>query len=393
MATRLPRKSIWLTLLTLAVVVAVAVTARLGGRPGADAQPQKAAAKPAPLVSAEVARKVNLPVKLTTQGHLVTLNQVDVRPQFNGVVRGVHFHEGDAVVAGQLLFTLDASDAAAQLEHAKAQAAQVKAQVEDGGRELRRAQQLAKDNFISPSVVDTAAGKLDSLNAQYRAALADIATAETAFGRTRIAAPISGLTGQVSVHIGSLAQQTATAPLVSLVQMDPIGVEFTLPEASLGDLLSARAAGKVSVTLEGVDGQSLAGHLVFVNNTVNADSATVSLKAAFDNPHKLLWPGAYVRIAIDAGTNEGAIVLPPQAVLDGPDGRYVLVVGSDDIARATPVTLLRVQDHLAVVHGLKGGENVVVEGNQGLRAGKPVRVVPSAAVISPAASGVSPGGA
>ena len=352
------------------------------------------ASKPPPWVTLASARSVDLPIKLATQGHLVTLNQVDVRPQFNGIVRSVHFHEGDEVAAGQLLFTLDASDAAAQLDHAKAQAAQMKAQMEEGQRDLRRSQQLAKDNFISASVVDTAAGKVDSLSAQYRAALADIDSATAALARTRITAPMAGLTGQISVHRGSLAQQGASAPLVSVVQFDPIGVEFTLPEANLGDLLAARATNKVTITLEGQDGKSLAGRLVFINNTVNADSATVSLKAAFANPRKLLWPGAYVRITVDAGVNPGAIVLPPQAVLEGPQGRFVRLVGSDNIVSELPVTLLRVQDQLAVVRGLHGGERVVVEGNQSLRVGKAVRVAPAAdAQASPASGVANQGGA
>ena len=341
-----------------------------GNRPTAPA-----AAKPPPLVSIALAQSVDLPIKLGTQGHLVTLNQVDVRPQFSGVVRGVHFHEGDEVAAGQLLFTLDASDATTQAERAQAQAAQIKAQVDEAQRDLLRSRQLARDNFISASVVDTAAGKVDSLQAQQRAALADIESARIALSRTRITAPIAGLSGQLSVHPGSLAQPSAAAALVSLVQVDPIGVDLTLPEASLTDVLAARAANKVTITLESPDGKTLAGRLVFINNTVNTDTATINLKASFANPRKLLWPGAFVRVTVDAGSNKGAIVLPPQAVIEGPKGRFVYLLGANNTVSTVPVTLLRLQDHLAVVEGLKGGEHVVTEGNQALRAGMIVRIV------------------
>ena len=371
-----------------AALLAWQPTSSFGNKP-----PATTIAKPPPLVSVALAETVDLPIKIATQGHLVTLNQVDVRPQFNGAVRGVHFHEGDEVAAGQLLFTLDASDATTQAERAQAQAAQMKAQVEEAQRDLLRSRQLAKDNFISASVVDTAAGKVDSLQAQYRTALADIESARTALGRTRITAPIAGLSGQLSVHPGSLAQQSAAAAMVSLVQVDPIGVDFTLPEASLADVLAARAVNKVTVTLESPDGKALAGRLVFINNTVNTDTATINLKASFANPRKLLWPGAFVRVTVDAGSNRGAIVLPPQAVIEGPKGRFVYLLAADSSVSTVPVTLLRVQDHQAVVQGLKGGEQVVTEGNQALRPGMKVRIAKRPGEAASDASSVAKSGA
>ena len=368
----------------------------LGSGPQAPSAGGQPAAKPPPLVSVAVARQLDLPIKLVAQGHLVSLNQVDIRPQLNGTVRSVHFQEGSDVSAGQLLFTLDASDATSQLEHAKAQAAQMKAQLEEAQRDLKRSRQLAQDNFISASVVDSAAGKVSSLQGQVDAALADVQGAQTALARTRIVAPIGGVTGQLSVHPGSLAQQSAAAPLVSIVQMDPIGADFTLPEADLAHVLAARAAGSLSVSLDDPGGQPVAGKLVFINNTVNTDTATINLKAAFANPRKLMWPGVFVKVTVDAGVDRAAIVLPPQAVVDGPQGRFVYLLAGDDTVSVVPVTLLRLQDRLAVVRGLKGGERVVAEGNQSLRAGMRVRVGPSptgqsATPPSPAASQAQPG--
>jgi membrane fusion protein, multidrug efflux system len=176
---------------------------------------------------------------------------------------------------------------------------------------------------------------------------------------------------------------------VSLVQIDPIGVEFTLPEASLADVLRARASDQVRITLDRPDGPPLVGKLVFVNNTVNTDSATVSLKASFPNPRKLLWPGGYVHLGVDAGTDAGAIVLPPQAVMDGPQGRQVFVVDDELVAHRMPVTLLRVQDRQAVVQGLKGGERVVVEG---LTDRRKVRLTGAEGAASSAAATDTPAG-
>jgi RND family efflux transporter MFP subunit len=359
----------------LAIVAGPGFFAKRSG--GADA-----AAKPAPLVSIVRAESRDVAVKLATQGHVVALSQVDVRPQASGTIRGVHFHEGDEVKVGQLLFTIDASDVAAQLARAEATAAQIEAQVDDAERQLARTQELAKSNFYSSSAVDTIASKLESLQAQYKAAQADVASTKVLVARTSISAPIAGVTGSVAVHPGSLAQPAVAAPLVTVVQIDPIGVEFTLPESQLAALFAARAANAVRIWLHLPTGQDLEGKLVFVNNTVNPDSGTITLKAAFPNTSKTLWPGAYVEVRVDAGLSRGAIVLPPQAVLDGPQGRFVYVLDSAGKAQIRPVELLRIQDQMAVVSGLDGDERVVAEGQLGLNPGAAVRIAAAANAAS-----------
>lgn len=297
-----------------------------------------------------------------------------MRPQTDGIIRSVHFREGDDVKAGQLLFSIDASNAEAALARAEAQAAQYRAQADDAKRDLARTQQLAASHFYSSSAVDTSASKLESLEAQHRAALADIRTARVQLDRTRITAPASGLTGALNVHPGSLAQQSAALPLVTVVQFDPIGVEFTLPEGNLADLLRARTTGEVKVSLQTPEGKAIEGRLVFINNTVNTDTATINLKASFPNAAKTLWPGAYVKVMVDAGTSHGAVTLPPQAVLEGPSGRFVYVLDGANKVASVPVRLLRIQDQRAVVEGLQGGERVVAEGNLGVKPGITVKV-------------------
>ncbi|MDY0743961.1 efflux RND transporter periplasmic adaptor subunit [Paucibacter sp. R3-3] len=363
----------------LAVGAVVLIAAMAGFPLSRSADASVPAARPAPLVSVVRAEQRDLVVKLAAQGHVVALNQVDVRPQLGGTIRGVHFREGDEVRAGQQLFTIDASDASAQLMRSEANFAQIEAQVDDAARDLGRTRQLAQSRFYSTSAVDTSASKLESLQAQLKAAQADVAASKLLMERTRIAAPMSGLTGALAVHPGSLAQPGATAALVTVVQIDPIGVEFTLPESQLAGLLAARAAGSVRITLRnaaGTAGISQPGTLVFVNNTVNTDSGTITLKASFPNAARTLWPGAYVELEVDAGTSPGAIVLPPQAVLDGPQGRFVFALDREGRAQVHPVELLRIQDQLAVVQGLKGGERVVAEGGQGLKPGSAVKVAP-----------------
>lgn len=342
--------------------------------------PRKAAA--APLVTVSIAQTRDLPLKLEAQGHMVALAQVDVRPQATGTIRAIHFKEGDEVKAGQLMFTIDSTDVSAQLARAQATAAQMKAQLDEAQRDLGRTQQLAKSRFYSTSAVDTSVSKAEALQAQYKAALADVDNARVLVDHTRITAPMGGLTGALSAHLGSLAQPGAATALVNVAQVDPIGVDFTLPEGSLSALLAARGADKVQVTLEAADGPPLAGKLVFVNNTVDTNTGTIALKAAFPNADKVLWPGSFVRVRVTAGASRAAVTLPPQSLLDGPSGRFVYVVDAGDKVRAVPVTLLRVQDDLAVVGGLRGGERVVSEGQAGLKADMVVRIA-SAEVAPP----------
>lgn len=330
-----------------------------------------------PLVSVVTATALDLPVEYAAQGHLVALNQVDVRPQMTGTILQVHFREGDDVRAGQLLFSLDPSDATAQLNKYVAQAAQIGAQLADAKRDYARSKELVKSDFIAPSAVDTAASKVDALQAQLTAANADIASARVALSHTRIIAPVSAKAGAVVVHPGSLAQLGATAPLVTLVQFDPIGVEFTLPEQNLTPIVAARSAGKVPVSVLAPDGKSIDGQLSFVNNTINADTATISLKASFPNPHGELWPGTFARVTVHAGADRNVVVLPPQAILEGPDGRFVYAVGADGTVAQQKVNMLRIQRELAVVEGVRSGERVVLEGGQNLRPGMLVQVAPA----------------
>jgi RND family efflux transporter MFP subunit len=333
--------------------------------------------KQPPLVTVTTSQEMDLPIEYSAQGHVISLHQVDIRSQITGIIRSVDFREGSAVRAGQLLFTLDATDANAQLRRTQAVAAQIQAQLDDARRDLVRSKELLKEAFVSPSAVDTAGSKVDALQAQLKAAHADIDSARVMLDHTRIFSPASAQSGALNVHAGSLAQPNAAAPLVTLMQLDPVGVEFTLPEQDLKQLLAARAAAPVAVKLDSSTGPVVEGTLSFINNTVNPDTGTISIKASMPNRAGTLWPGTFARVTVSAGVTKGAVVLPPQAVLEGPSGRFVYQVGADDKVVAHAVSLLRIQNGLAVVVGLNSGEKIVLEGNQNLRAGSLVRYVQS----------------
>ncbi len=357
----------------IALIAAGIAYSSLGSRAGATKP------KAIPTVGVTAAERRSLPVKLDAQGHLVAIAQVDVRPQATGTVRAIHFKEGDEVKAGQLMFTIDATDVQAQLARSQASVAQVQAQLDEAQRDLARTRELAKSRFYTTSAVDTAQSKVEALQGQLAAARADVANTRVLVDHTRVVAPMTGLTGALAVHPGSLAQPGATAALVNVVQMDPIGVDFTLPETTLARLLAARAKGQLEVAAETADGALLPGKLVFVNNTVDTSTGTISLKAAFPNADKRLWPGSFVHLHLVAGADESAVTLPPQSLMQGPSGRFVYVVDARGTVVSRPVSLLRIQDQMAVVDGLAGGERVVSEGQAGLKPGASVRIASTAA--------------
>jgi RND family efflux transporter MFP subunit len=157
-----------------------------------------------------------------------------------------------------------------------------------------------------------------------------------------------------------------------LLQLDPIGVAFDLPEQQLA---AVRAAGMSAAVRIAGEGAPREGKLSFIDSSVKSDSGTIALKASFANADGALWPGAYTRIAVQAGPERHVALLPPAAVLDGAKGRFVMVVGADSRITMQPVTLLRVEHQAALVRGLADGARVVTEGAQEARPGETVRVV------------------
>ena len=190
-------------------------------------------------------------------------------------------------------------------------------------------------------------------------AVAAIAAGVTFYPRTKAAAQAPKKAQLVTI----VATRTAAMPIDLDAQGHVVPLNFVDVRPQL--------AGPVSVTT--ADGKET-GQLVFIDNTIHADSATISLKASFPNAHQTLWPGGFARIVVHAGTSASAVVLPPQAVQEGPSGRFVFALNADGTVRQQAVTLLRVQDGSAVIAGLADGVKVVQEGGQNLRAGMAVQV-------------------
>lgn len=339
-------------------------------------------------VSTVKAQKRDLPVLFKANGTVTALTSVDVRPQVSSVITKVHFREGQFVKAGELLFTLDARADEANVAKAQAQLAKDKAALDDAQRQAARARQLLAQNFISQGALDTSITQVDALLATLAADQAALDASRVALSYSRISAPNAGRAGAVNVFPGSAVQANQTA-LVTITQLDPIGVAFNLPQRNLPDALASLKDGGATVTATLADSAgSFDGRLKFVDNAVDAGSGTLKVKAVFDNHEGKLWPGAFVEVSQTVTTLKDVVVIPQAAIIQAARGTIVYVMENGKAAMK-PVKVLYAQDNDAAVTGVKVGDPVVLDGRQNLRPGTPV--VERAREPAGAASGATRG--
>ena len=368
-----------------------------GAASGAAAAPGAASGAAGPIsVSSVRALEKDVDVMLEATGTVSALNSVDIRPQVSSVITRVDIREGQFVKAGQLLFTLDARSDEVRLATAKAQFARGQASLADAQRQLARARELLAQGFVSQGAVDTNQTLVDTQQAVASADRAAIQAALVGLSYNRIVAPAAGRAGAINVFAGSTVQPGGTA-LVTITQLDPIAVSFSLPQRNLGGALqSVRAGGgNVVAVLPEARGE-VAGKLLFVDNVVDPNSGTVKVKAQFDNAKEALWPGAFVTVRLSVRTLKDAVVVPQAAVIQGPRGAIVYTVDAENKAVAKRVDVLYATGPDAVASGVRAGERIVVEGRQNLRPG--ALVIERAATSSPgsraaAAPGAGSGGA
>lgn len=361
-----------LRFVTLGVVLAAVITASWvwrnhGGATDARSKPAEAI----PVITAPVAQD-DVDVILEANGTVSAQQTVAVRPQLSAVISAVHIKEGQFVQKGERLFSLDARTEDANLNRTQGQLAKSRADLRNAERNLERQRELFRQNFISQAALDVAENQVDALRGQLAVDEATVRANRVALGFSEIVAPIAGRTGAIPVYQGSLVQPNDV--LVSITQIDPINVSFTLPERELVPVQEARAKGNVPVNVEmGLAGQETkTGRLIFIDNAVDTASGTIALKAEFPNPDKRLWPGMFVRVTLSPRTLTDALSVPVQAVQNGPEGKFLYVVNDNMQVSPIPIDVHLVQDGLAVIEGQAGiaiasGMRIVVEGSQNLR--------------------------
>ena len=362
-------------IVALAVVIAVAAGLWYW-REQSAAPPGKKGPGPVPVVSTQVTI-ADVPVRLSANGTVSAVQSVDVRAQISATIQAVHVKEGQFVRRGDRLFTLDTRTETANLGKAEAQVAKSRADLANAERNLKRQRELFAQKFISQTALDTSQNQVDSLRAQLAADLAAAESTRVARGYGEIVAPIAGRIGAVGVYPGSLVQPSGSA-LVSITQIDPINVSFTVPERELPALQQALAGGEVAVTAQLDEGGKATrqGRLVFIDNSIDTSSGTVRLKAAFKNEDNRLWPGMFVGVSLSPRTLAGVLTVPAQAVQTGPERKFLYAIGEEGKVSPVPVRVQLIQDGRAVIEGAEAGTKVVLEGAQNLRPGGSVTEAP-----------------
>lgn len=359
--------------LVIAGLLLLLIAAAWFWRAQGDAASPKGNKAGAVLVVSAVVAQSDVSVKLTANGTVSAQQTVEVRPQISATIHTVHIREGQFVHKGDKLFTLDTRTEVANLNKAAAQMEKDRADLANAERNLERQRELFQQKYISQAAFDTAQNQVDGLRGQLAVDKAAMETSNVSRSFGEITAPISGRTGVIAVYPGSLVQPNGAA-LVSITQIDPINVSFTLPENELAALQQARAKGKVTVSaVPDAAGQNVRkGWLSFVDNAVDTASGTIRVKAEFANADNQLWPGMFVSVALSPRKLAGALTVPVQAVQIGPERKFLYVIGDDSTVTSVPVTVRLIQDGYAVIEGVAAGVRVVVEGAQNIRPGSVV---------------------
>src|SRR6266496_4252613 len=282
------------------------------------------AAVKVPVSVARVERRA-LPYELAATGTVEPIRSVEVLPQVGGTILHVNFGEGDEVAAGQILFEIDPRPYRAALQQAEGALLRDLAQAQSAAREAARYKTLATTNTVTQEDYETKQSTADAGAAAVRSDSAAAALARLNLEYATVRAPIGGRTGR-------LLRQRAGQELKAI----------SLPARD-----SASA---------------VQGILSFVDNQVDTATGTVLLKARFTNRDGGLWPGEFVRITLVLGTQQDAVVVPSQAVMQGQQGTYVFVVNNDGTATTQPVTVERTLDSLSVIAGVPTGALVVTDG-------------------------------
>jgi len=326
-------------------------------------------------VTTVVVEKKDIPLIIEATGTIVSNNIVDIRPMITNTVSKILVKDGQEVKAGDLLFVLDDRNDKANYEKLKALA-------DDAQSQYLRAKELVAKNFISKAGLETT-------SANAKSAMAAAKAAEVQLSFDYIKSPIDGRAGIVNVFLGSLVQasnvvstatsSTATSSvgaMVTITQLNPINVQFIIPEKDIPTILENQLDGEalsVQVTVGDSGKKTYDGKVLVIDNQVDPSIGAVRVKAQIPNEAMTLLPGQFARVFLSANTLKDALAIPSQAIIMSPRGKVVYIVDKDDKAVSKPVKVLYEYQGQAVVDGITTGDRVVVEGKQNLRPGGKIR--------------------
>ena len=343
-------------------------------------------------ITSIVVEKKDIPLIIEATGTIISSSIVDIRPMTTNTVKTIHVKDGQEVKEGELLFTLDDRNDRANYEKLKALA-------DDAQKQYLRAKELVAKNFISKAGLETSLANAKSAQAAAR-------SAEVQLSFDSIRSPIAGRAGIVNVFPGSLVQasnivttatsSTATSSvgsMVTITQLNPINVQFVVPEKDIPLLMEGKQADaplKVKVSV-GNDAKSVyEGEVLVIDNQVDPSIAAVRVRAQIPNEKMTLLPGQFARVSLNANTLKDAIAVPSEAIVISPKGRLVYVVDKDDKVQPKPIKVVYEYQGTSVINGIESGDRVVVEGKQNLRPGSKIREAKKPTAASAPAKAAAP---
>jgi membrane fusion protein, multidrug efflux system len=345
-------------------------------QPSPTKQPTVSAA--IPVTTARVTRQ-NVPIFAEGIGSAQAFQSVLIQARVTGWLDRIAFNEGQEVKPGDLLAQIDPRPYAAALAQAEAKSAADQATLANDEVNLKRDAALAQRSFATQQQVDNDAAAVRVMQASLQGDAANIQTAALNLSFCRITAPIEGVVGLRLVDVGNLIQAGTGQGIVTITQIKPISVVFTLPQDDLPRIRAALDAGKPLVVAYSQDDQTPLGNgeLVAPSNAIAAGTGTITLKATFPNTSGSLWPGQFVNAHLQLAIQRNAITVPIAAIEHGPDGLYVFVVGPDATTAMRPVVVgYQDRTQAVVTQGLGGGEKVVISGQSRIQNGSRVASKP-----------------
>jgi membrane fusion protein, multidrug efflux system len=365
------------------LLVGFAAVVVIGGAIGVivrhySAQPtRESRPAPVPVVAAKVDSHP-VPIFLRGVGTVIAFNNVVVRSQITGPIINISFRQGQTAHKGDLLAEIDPAPYKAQLDQAIANRDRDQAQLQNAQANLSRYTPLQAKGYASSQLVDTQKAQVAQLEAMVKSDEAAIESARVNLGYTRLTAPIDGVTGIRQIDQGNIIHPTDPNGLVSVTQIQPISLIFTLPETTLTKIQQEMDQGPVTVLAYSQDDKTQLdrGQLLLIDNQIIQTTGTIRLRATFPNARRVLWPGELVNVRLLLRTVANGLTVAAGAVQQGPNGSYVYVIGPDERAQLRGVQVDQISDGQALVtSGLNAGETVVVDGQYKLQPGTRVEAV------------------
>lgn len=384
-------------------VMALCAVLTMGGLAACDKDaPQRDMAGMKVPVSVITVQPTPTEVHAELPGRVEAIKDAQIRARVTGIVKEINFVQGSLVKEGQLLFTIDPAPYEAELNRAKAELQRAEADAASALLLAKRYATLVKSNAISRQEYDNAQAAAKQAEAAIAGAKAAVQSAEINLGYTRVESPIDGRIGKSMVTEGALVSAQNATQLATVQQLDRMYVDITRSTTQLAMLRKAIQEGiikqidsehvEIEVILEDGTPYPHKGRLLFTGVTVDPSTAQVTLRGEIDNPDQILLPGMYVRVRVQQGVDEDALLVPVQAIQRTPDGLNTLMVVREGVVNPVAVAVgPEIKGKSLIYKGLNAGDVVVVEGFQKIRPGAPVQPMPWNPGAKPGAQG--PGGA